>query len=199
MNERVSIDEIKKAIGGYGNDFVRATFGTTENEVDILVKKKLTLSERKAFTEAVVNMCFVDDDDGNVVYCPYLKKFSFEYHVALFFTNLELGIDVDEVESFLTNTDVMRRIVTALDEEYINELLNETSELLEYRKNEILKRSKFDDVLNSIFKLINVLNAKFDEEGGESVMKYLEENIPNFKDEITKAFQEQLEAKAINQ
>jgi hypothetical protein len=198
MNEKTSMKDIENAIGGYGDEFARVTFGTTEKTVEVLVKKRLSLADRKRFTDAVVDMCFVDDGEGNVLYCPYLKKFAFEYHIALFFTNIELSGDVEEVCEFLAGTDVVRRVAMSIDESYIGELFGEVNELIEYRKEALLKRSKLDDVLSTVSEIANSLGAKFEGEDGESVMKYLEANIPNFKDEIAIVLQEQQETKVIN-
>lgn len=198
MKDKIELNAIVDAIGGYGDEYTKMTFGTKENTVEVLVKKKLSLVERKRFTDAIVSMCFVDDGDGNIMYCPYLKKFAFEYHAVLFFTNIELTGDVEEVCEFLAGTDVVRRIAMVIDEGYVAELFGEVNELIEYHKESLLKKSKLDDVLGGISDVAKALGSKFDGEDGESLMKYLEENVPNFKEEMAKVFQGQQEIPMIN-
>ena len=89
MSDKVTLASIVEAIDGYDKDeYIKITLGTEDSGTEVLVKKWLTLSEKRRFIDAVADMCFVEDSDGNLLYCPYLKDFSFAYHTALFFTNI---------------------------------------------------------------------------------------------------------------
>ena len=79
---------------------------------------------------------------------------------------------------------------------YLDDLCDDVNEVIEFRKNELLNRSKLDNILGLVAKLIKDFDAKFEGESGESIMKYLEGIIPNFKEEMTKVFQEQQETKS---
>ena len=196
MSDRVDFSSIIAAVGGYDDEYVKASCGSAANAVEILVKKRLTLSERKRFIDGVVDMCFVEDPYGEMLYCPYLKNFSVAYHTALFFSNIDLGDDIEEVCKFLEETSIVYVITSAVGTEYISVLMKDVDEMIEYRKAEILKKSKIDTVLESAKKVIDAFDKKFEGESGEAIMKYLEEIIPNFKEEIEKVFQEQQELKS---
>lgn len=193
MNKKINMGAIKKCLGKQESENGSIVFGSEDKTIEIAIKKSLSLKERKEFVSGVVDMCFMSIGNGEVIYCPYLKNFAFDYHTALFFTNIELAENVEETNRFLIESRLLDKISKFVGEEYINELRAEADELIGFRKQEIVKRRKIDVLLDSLLDVISTFNKKLEGENGEAIIKYLEENIPNFKEEITKAIQDEKE------
>ena len=191
MSKTVSLKKIMDVIDEGSVKQKKLVFqDSVNNAIEVNVRDTLSLADRKNLVSGVADMCFVNNPDGSTVYCPYLKKFAFEYHIVLFFTNINLPGEAESVCAFLNASHIINKIEECVGKEVIDGLREEVDELVNYRKSEILKHNRLDDILIGLSDLINAFQKKIEGEDGESIMKYFEENIPNFKEEMGKAFQE---------
>jgi len=191
-NKMIALKAIKNSLGGKFEDKpIVLTFGTKENTVEVNVKPFLTIDERKDMVNGIVDMLFVEDGDGVVHYCTYLKKFAFEYHIVSCLTNIALPGDVDKIWDFLSHTDVARRVVLALPEGFVAEIIGEANEMIEFRKAKLEKQSKLDGILSGLAGLMNMVTEKLEGNDGEAIMAYLDKNMPDLKEQLSEAFKEQ--------
>ncbi|MBR6051310.1 MAG: hypothetical protein IKP68_08940, partial [Clostridia bacterium] len=87
----VTAKSFSDALGEAGNKRdlsgrISIAVGAGENTVTVLVKDFLTLEERRDLVGNIVNMVFVKDANGDVLYCPYFKKLAYEVSFIMFLT-----------------------------------------------------------------------------------------------------------------
>lgn len=189
MSNVITSDDIIKAVGGYGDETATFFIGSGDDAVSITVVRYLSLEDRKRLVDGIADMCFVDAE-GESIYCPYLREFAFAYHIVLFFTNIDIRGDVNDVSRFLNATRIADSVIGALDQGYFDELCREVSEMIEYRKARLLKKSRLDDVLANASATLKTLNEKLESLDDQDILQFLGENIPNLKEEIAKADKE---------
>lgn len=193
----VTAKSFSDALGEAGNKRdlsgrISIAVGSGENAVTVLVKDFLTLEERRDLVGNIVNMVFVKDANGDVLYCPYFKKLAYEVSFIMFLTNVVLPKDLNEIWAFLRKTDLANAVIQALPKEFIGEIVNEANELIEFRKAKLANTSEFDELISGIVDLVKTVGKKLDESDGKAILEYLKENLPDLKDEIERGFQEQV-------
>lgn len=182
MSKKIKITavSIAKAMELIDAKTTMITCGTKENTIEIPVKTRLSISQRATMISDIADMVFITDED-NTRYCPAFKKFAIEYNIVSYFTDVLLPSDSDKACHFLEQSGLANRIVHALPEEYINAIIDEANEFIEYRKQELLKKSKLDDILDKVLVVVQALNNKVEEIDLPKIMEYVEKNAPELK------------------
>ena len=83
---KITLKAIREALGEKPENTTTFTIGTQDNTVEVIVKKTLSLDERRDMVNGIVDMLFVNDTENGEQYCPFLKKFAFEYNIVTYFT-----------------------------------------------------------------------------------------------------------------
>ena len=158
--------------------------GTGENTIEISVKTRLSLPERASMVQDILEMVFITSTDGMVVYHPEFKKFAFEYEIVNYFTDISLPVNGDKAWDFLERTQIASRIAGAIRDNYIGEIIAEANEMIEYRKEELLKKSKLDQVLDNFLELLGTAQGKTENLDVSQIIAYAKENVPELKDKL---------------
>ena len=194
---KVTLKAIREALGEKPENTTTFTIGAKENTVEVTVKKTLSFEERRDMVNGIVDMLFVNDGENGEQYCPYLKKFAFEYHIVTFFTNISLPAKVEDIWDFFYTTDVANRVVYSLPDGYVAEIIAEANEMIEFKKVKLAKQNKLDEVLSSAVGLFKAISKKLEGADGKAILEYLEQNIPELKGELGKVIQEKVAEEAV--
>lgn len=186
---RVSAKSILAALGNKPLATASLTVGTDENQVEVLLNTNLTLSDRRDLVNKIVAMVFVPDDKGNIQYCPYLKEFAFSCGVLAYLTNIQLPDTIDQIWAFCSTTGIVQKVIDALPPAFIRGLFQEVNELIEFKKAQLEKRGKLDDVVAAVLSLAKTLDEKLNSADGQELVEYLKGIVPELKDELGKGLQ----------
>ena len=168
------------------------TVGDDENVIEVPVKNRLTIKERSGMVQDIASMMFAEDEDGNEYYAPYLERFATEYSVMNYFTDIEMPSDMDKIWEFLDSTGVAKKIIGEMHH-YITPIISEARELVEHKKQAIIKRSKLDTMFDGIMDVFRLIREKTEGIDEKQIAEYVHENFPEFKDRINKFLKEQVE------
>ena len=186
---KVTLKDIRLALGEKQPDTSTITVGVPDHNIEIIVKKTLSLEERGDMINGITNMLFVNDGENGEQYCPYLKKLAFEYHIISFFTNIVFPANANEIWDFLNTTDIVRKVTLAIPEGVLEEIFAEANEMIEYRKNKLVRQGKLENMLSGVTNLVNTINSKLEGADGKAILEYLEKNIPELRGELGAFFQ----------
>ena len=189
--KKITTVNILKAMELGENRVLSFTCGSGEGAVDVLVKSRLPLLERQSMVEDIADMVFISNEEGDVTYCSGFKKFAIEYEIINYFTNITLPVDSEKAWEFLEKTGIAARVAEVLPEDYIVEVVSEANELIEYRKQELLKRSKLDAVLDNIADVVKSVSAKTEGIELPQILEYVQKNAPELKGEVEQLIKSQ--------
>ena len=158
--------------------------GMNEDTVEISVKPRLSLPERANMIQDILSMVFITSTDGAVIYHPEFKRFAFEYEIVNYFTDISLPVNSDKAWEFLDRTGIANRIANTVRDGYIIEIITEANEMIEYRKQELLKRSKLDQVLDGLVDVLGAAQSKTENLDLGQIIAYAQENAPELKEKL---------------
>lgn len=158
--------------------------GANEDAVEISVKPRLSLPERANMIQDILSMVFITSPDGVLVYHPEFKKFAFEYEIVNYFTDISLPVNSDKAWEFLERTGIASRIANTVRDGYVGEIIAEANEMIEYRKQEFLKRSKLDQVLDGLVDVLGAAQNKTENLDLGQIIAYAQENAPELKEKL---------------
>lgn len=181
---KITAANIVKAMALEDTKSVALVCGKGENAIEISVKARLSLPERASMIQDILEMVFITSPEGIVVYHPEFKKFAFEYEIVNYFTDISLPVNGDKAWDFLERTQIASHIVGVVRDNYIGEIISEANEMIEYRKEELLKKSKLDHVLNSFLELLGTAQGKTENLDISQIIAYAQENAPELKDKL---------------
>ena len=186
---KITAASIAKAMKLVDND-VSIVCGTKENAVEIPVKTHLSVSERAMLVNDITNMVFLDDENGTR-YCPVFRKFAIEFNIVSYFTEVALPSDSNKACKFLEYSGLADSIAQVLPAGYVAGIIGDANEAIEYRKQELLKKSKLDDVLEGVIGVVKALSDKTEGIDLNQIMEYVEKNMPEFKGQLEQLISEQ--------
>lgn len=178
---KITAANIIKAMGLEDEKKIILACGINEDTVEISVKPRLSLPERANMIQDILSMVFIESSDGEVVYHPEFKKFAFDYEIVNYFTDISLPVNSDKAWEFLSKTGIASRIANTVRDNYVGEIIAEANETIEYRKQELLKRSKFDQVFGGLMGVLNVVQSKLENLDLGQIAAYIQENAPELK------------------
>lgn len=181
---KITAANIIKAMGLDDDKKVILACGTSENTIEISVKPRLSLPERANMVQDILSMVFITSPEGVVVYHPEFKKFAFEYEIVNYFTDISLPVNGDKAWEFLERTGIASRIANSVRDGYVGEIIAEANEMIEYRKEELLKKSKLDQVLDSFLELLGIAQDKTENLDIGQIVAYAQENAPEVKEKL---------------
>lgn len=133
-----------------------------EENFEFTFKTYLTTSEKAKFVAAVTNVLIGDN------YLPVLRDIFFDYYIVALFTDVNTGVDfkaepinvIDEIESFLDETNIVDIVKANIDDELIDELNKAIDENIEYRTG--IHKNALNDALASLLGTIENKVNKID-------------------------------------
>ena len=132
----------------------------------------------------ILSMVFMTSPDGVVTYHPEFKRFAFEYEIVNYFTDISLPVNSDKAWEFLDRTHIAARIAGTVHDGYIAEIIAEANEMIEYRKQELLKRSKLDQVLDGLVDVLGAAQNKTENLDLGQIIAYAQANAPELKEKL---------------
>lgn len=190
--KKVTIASMMKAMEINKNNKDTLVIGEGENQVEVIVKKKLTLFERADMVNSIVSMVWSQDENGTEMYAPYLRKFAYDFNILNYFTNIQLPDDMDKVWEFVDNANIAGMVIDFVGGGYIENIIREANEAIEYRKAEILKRSKLDNIFDSLSGIMKTVDDKTQNLDMNGMLELVEKYAPELKEELNKILQEQM-------
>ena len=181
---KITAANIIKAMGLEDEKKIILACGMNEDTVEISVKPRLSLPERANMIQDILSMVFITSPDGVVVYHPEFKKFAFEYEIVNYFTDISLPVNSDKAWEFLERTGIASRIANTVRDGYVGEIIAEANEMIEYRKQELLKRSKLDQVLDGLVDVLGATQSKTENLDLGQIIAYVRENAPELKEKL---------------
>lgn len=160
---------LKKSTYKYENKEVEFEFETEPTFLDMIDIINHTVET--VFAEAVE-------------YAPYFVDYYTRYYMVSYLaTGVVLPVDINDCYKFLNKSG----IIEAMEEEIADTFVfvkSNITDLVDYRKEQLMKRSKIDDLLNAAVHLVNTFTKEF--EGVDlnriaSVMEKLQV-VPNMSD-----------------
>ena len=139
----------------------------TISEMGIQVRNVIPLYEMVEFIESVVNNCFfeIENEDGiTLKYTPYYKDFFMAQNILKYFTNIK-ELDVKRMEKLLHGKghDILTLVESNIDCSQLFKIKESIDELIEFKKQEILKQSKWDNLANGLNKILDTIDEKIKE------------------------------------
>lgn len=180
---KITAASIAKAMELVDTSIITITCGMREDTIDIPVKAHLSVSERAMMVSDITNMVFITDENGTR-YCPAFKKFAIEYNIVTYFTDVALPSDSNKACKFLEQSGLANRIAQSLPDGYVVEIIAAANEAIEYRKQELLKRSKLDDLIDGALGVVQTLSNKTEGIELPQIMEFVEKNMPEFKGQL---------------
>ena len=181
---KITAANIIKAMGLEDERKIILACGMNEDTVEISVKPRLSLPERANMIQDILSMVFITSPDGAVVYHPEFKKFAFEYEIVNYFTDISLPVNSDKAWEFLERTGIASRIANTVRDGYVGEIIAEANEMINYRKQELLKRSKLDQVLDGLVDVLSAAQSKTENLDLGQIIAYAQENAPELKEKL---------------
>lgn len=191
MARKITIKKIIKATNENYAEPVVITYGEGELAVEIPVRKHLSLGERVMFVNTVVDSAFIVGETGEEMYVPALEDFALAYATVSFFTPIDIPEDGEEAWDFITRTDICKYIGYIAKEE-IESLTEAVYNAIKFRKEKILKRSKLDDVLDSLASVATAVKEKTDNMDMSQILDYLDKANPELRNQLEEFVKSQI-------
>lgn len=130
--------------------------------------------------------------EGN--YRPYLLEYITEVNIVSVFTDVKLPTDINECYVFLHESGVVDTLRNCMPTAF-DFIKKSAKELVDFKKESVIKRTKVDDLLDSLSHLIGTLNKEFEGLDMNDVLSRLEKVgfLPNMNEsEIANAIINQI-------
>ena len=183
-NKKISVSTIMKIAGAEPEEPKVITYGDEKEKVEVSVKTFLSLNERIAMIDDVIDMVFLTGDDGKCVYYPSIKKFAVTYAFVNYFTNISLPTDSNAAWYFFEKTSIADKIIDSLGDKYFSEILAQINEAIEYKRQTLIKASKLDTIIDSIIDIIQTLSDKTKDIELPQLLEFAQKNAPEFKEAL---------------
>lgn len=162
--KKISINDFKKAIrDNYASD------KTVEwNGLQVVIKKKLNLTEMLVFVENVAASCFSED---KTTYNPELKDCAVRAAVIELYTNISLPFNVHKKYDLLYGSDIFQVVIENIDTAQFNDMMNAIDEKIENTVNTNLSliTKQVNDLYASLENIQQQLTSTFADIGADDV------------------------------
>lgn len=187
----VEASAVLKAIG-VDNDVQILTIGEGENRVEVIVKKRLSLGERADMVDSIASMVCSQNESGDF-FAPYLRKFAYDFNVLNYFTNIKLPDDMNKVWELVDGTDIAARVIDALGRNTcVQSIIHEANELIEHRKNALLKKTKVDTLLDTVIDIAHGVKSSTDGLDTAGIVELAQQYAPELKDKLKELLHQQV-------
>ena len=191
MAKKITIKKIIKATSENCAEPMVIAWGEGESTVEIPVRKRLSLGERVMFVDTVVDSVFMVSETGEEMYVPALEDFALAYATVTFFTPIDIPENGEAAWDFITRTNICKYIRRIAEEE-LESLVRAVYDAIEFRKEKIFKRSKLDDVLDSIASVAAAVREKTDDLDMSQILDYLDKVNPELRSQLEEFVKSQI-------
>jgi len=175
----ITIGSIFAAIEEPSAPYETIEIGEGKNAVSIRVKKYLSLLEYGNMIKDIVDMVFLGSEE-NVIYAPYTKEFAIGFNILTHYTNISLPNDSEKVWRFFKETSILEKVYGHISD-YVDIYIS-VEGLIEYRKEEILKRSKLDGLVDGVSSILKGIGEKLRDIDIEKLLEGVEKDraLPSY-------------------
>lgn len=159
------------------------------SEMGIQIRRSIPLFEVGNFVEDVTRGLFVDieNEDGNIEtrYAPYYKNIYIGKNILKYYTNIKEIDSLERLEKLIFGDSfgIIDIIKDNIDMVQFEEILENISDLIEYRKQELLndKKSGLDRLSDSLNNILKTIDKKIEQFDIENLGEYVPEIVDIFK------------------
>lgn len=188
MAKKITMASIEKAMEAVRPEDVELICGDGEEAATIQVRRSLSLSERSSMVQDIAEMVFHEGKNGEILYAPYLQKIAIDFNILNYFTNVALTNNANRVWEFVDKTDIVASVIDAVGNRYIQGIIKDADELISFKKDQLLRKSKLDGVLDAVTDLMKTFKEKTSESSIGDIVKRVQEANPEFNiEEVVKA------------
>lgn len=164
MTKKVEPAEGTKLDGRIEMLTINASGGTTAVElhvgdttIHVDVKKRLTLFERSKMAEEIADYCFVSE-----FYAPYMRDFAERISVLSFYTDINVDdLTMETAYALTQNSELFAAVYHNIDDD-IDGIFEDAYALIEWRKEQMLRSTKADELYDAIKQFVNGLEVMLD-------------------------------------
>ena len=178
--KKIAPSRIVKAMNGFGAKEEKHTIGFGEDAVEITVKNFIPMQDRQALIRDVVSMVFPTDKNGETHYIPAFEEFAIEYNILGYLTNISLPTDLDEAAALVE----LVKPLGICDYEKNEGIRNSIRKAIEFKKTQLLRRTKLDNLLDTISELMQTIKQKVDESSLMELVEQMAKDSPDLKDSL---------------
>lgn len=149
--KRISVNVFEKAV----LDAYEPTATATWRDIEISIKRCLSLKDMITFVDGVVKSCFNSDGE----YVPEAKEFGVKYGLIKFYTNIALPQNIGKQYDLLIRSDISQFVLSHVDPVQFAEILNSIEDRIDFLKNANAK--VINDKINELFKQIEEFGEQF--------------------------------------
>lgn len=163
---KIAAYELDKAVHSAKQDFTNVEW----NGLTIKVRHMVNFEYMLRFVNGVVNTCF---ETGS--YMPELKDFAIRCASIAYYTNINMPEDVDKQYKLVYGTDLVAKVLEAVDHGQFNNILLAIDKKLEYRANTNIEKliEQVKTVTESLETASGSLSKTFDSVSREDIEKVI--------------------------
>lgn len=176
-----TMTKIIKALATNDERIKTLTLGEGENAIEIHCKTYLPFIDMTAMVNDILDFVFlpVSEDSDELKYHPELISFAIDFEIINYFTDIILPDDGDKVYEFLKQTNIVSHITSAVPDATL-EIIEAAMDAIEYKKQQMLKKGKFDTLLSGISGLVNSLGGYAE----NMTLSDIADQFPELKDQF---------------
>ena len=114
--KRISVNMIDEIMNGFGN-----TETVTWNNMDVVIKKTLSLEEMLKFADSVAKSCF---DQTSGAYMPEIKDFAIRSNILDMYANFTLPKDLNRQYDFVVRSGAVEMVMNHVNKAQFDELMD---------------------------------------------------------------------------
>ena len=168
MKKKLSVRALTDISKANDNSPVEVVYSTANGDVQFTVKRLLSFQEASNFIVGCVYGCFDDDH-----YYAELRDFAFLKNLLMAYTDCNLPEDEEKQYALLFSLpdDFYAKIYSEIDQTQFETLKNSVEEQIQFQKERLLHKSKWDEVADSLQKAINSISDNLTPENMENITR----------------------------
>lgn len=175
--ERVSVNKLESALN-QDNIITETLIGTSD--VDIRIKKTISLSEMMNFVQEVVESC-VDGETGE--YTPEAYDFAIRNAVLTYYANFAMPASLEKRYWLLYNTEAFQQVIAHINKHQFNDIIRAIDRKIKYMLDVISSAavSKINDVINKFNEVAEAADKIFSGASSDDMVDFMR-GISKLKD-----------------
>ena len=190
--KKITAASIMKALEANKDPYEIIEIGDGEDKVKVKIKKRLSLIERGELVDSIASMVWSEIDDGEYRFSPYLRKFAYDFNILSYFTDIALPGNIEAAWGFIESTNIVDVVVECVGTSYIDCIVREANELIEYNKEKEAKRSKLDSLIDSVLGVVNAIANETKNLDAKGLFDLLGKYAPDIQAELINGLRGQI-------
>ncbi|SHO53691.1 hypothetical protein [Anaerocolumna xylanovorans] len=151
--------------------------------------KEITIDIRGAITRFITDGYFTEFEDGSIEYTPYFRDRNDVLAFALFALDGVQYEDGDDIfESIIKDEELANKFKLYKNNGNYQSITEDISDMVEFKKQQLLHKSKLDEAFESLNTLLGTMNEKLSQIDAKSMEKVIKKfNIKEVMKEYQKS------------